>query len=120
MFTSSFLPSKSRQDSEQRHFNSQAERQDSLRPAIMYDYNNKSNEKQAKETIPTVESELVFLCNALTAFHNIINSDMELRSDQISRSVMSDSLRLHKSQHARPPCPSPTPGVHSDSPLSSQ
>ena len=32
---------------------------------------------------------------------------------------MSDSLRPHESQHARPPCPSPTPGVHSDSrPLS--
>ena len=46
----------------------------------MYDYNNKSNEKQAKETIPTLESELVFLCNVLTAFHNIINSDMELKS----------------------------------------
>ena len=38
-----------------------------------------------------------------------------IRSDQISRSVMSDSLRPHESQHARPPCPSPTPGVHSDS-----
>ena len=33
-------------------------------------------------------------------------------SVQFSRSVMSDSLRPHKSQHARPPCPSPTPGVH--------
>ena len=33
---------------------------------------------------------------------------------------MSDSLRPHKSQHARPPCPSPTPGVHSDSRPSSQ
>ena len=32
---------------------------------------------------------------------------------------MSDSLRPHESQHARPPCPSPSPGVHSDSrPLS--
>ena len=42
-----------------------------------------------------------------------------IRSDQISRSVMSDSLRPHESQHARPPCPSPTPRVHSDSrPLS--
>ena len=29
-------------------------------------------------------------------------------------SVVSDSLRPHESQHARPPCPSPTPGVHSD------
>ena len=44
-----------------------------------------------------------------------------IRSDQISgRSVMSDSLRPHESQHARPPCPSPTPGVHSDSRPSSQ
>ena len=32
-----------------------------------------------------------------------------------SRSVVSDSLRPHESQHTRPPCPSPTPGVHSDS-----
>ena len=35
--------------------------------------------------------------------------------DQISRSVVSDSLRPHESQHTRPPCPSPTPGVHWDS-----
>ena len=41
------------------------------------------------------------------------------RSVQFSRSVMSDSLWPHESQHARPPCPSPTPGDHSDSrPLS--
>ena len=37
------------------------------------------------------------------------------RSDQISCSVVSDSLRPHELQHARSPCPSPTPGVHSDS-----
>ena len=37
---------------------------------------------------------------------------MLLRSDQISHSVVSDSLRPHESQHARPPCPSPTPGPH--------
>ena len=36
-------------------------------------------------------------------------------SVQFSCSVMSDSLRSHESQHARPPCPSPTPGVHSNS-----
>ena len=34
---------------------------------------------------------------------------------QFSRSVVSDSLRPHESQHVRPPCPSPSPGVHSDS-----
>ena len=39
--------------------------------------------------------------------------------DQFS-SVMSDSLWPHESQHTRPPCPSPTPGVHSDSHPSSQ
>ena len=36
-------------------------------------------------------------------------------SVQFNRSVMSDFLRPHESQHARPPCPSPTPGVHSNS-----
>ena len=41
-------------------------------------------------------------------------------SVQFSRSVVSDSLWPHESQHARPPCPSPTPGVHSDSHPSSQ
>ena len=35
-------------------------------------------------------------------------------SVQFSCSVVSDSLQPHESQHARPPCPSPTPGVHSD------
>ena len=34
---------------------------------------------------------------------------------QFSHSVMSDSLQPHELQHARPPCPSPTPGVHSNS-----
>ena len=43
-----------------------------------------------------------------------------IQFSQFSRSVMSDSLRPHESQHTRPPCPSPTPGVHSDSRPSSQ
>ena len=38
---------------------------------------------------------------------------------QFSHSILSDSLRPNGLQHARPPCPSPTPGVYSDScPLS--
>ena len=37
------------------------------------------------------------------------------RIHQFSHSVVSDSLRPHESQHARPPCPSPTPGVYSNS-----
>ena len=36
-------------------------------------------------------------------------------SVQFSRSVVSDSLQPHESQLARPPCPSPTPGIHPDS-----
>ena len=48
---------------------------------------------------------------------NIIS--IQFSSVQFSCSVMSDSLWSHELQHARPPCPSPTPGVHSDScPLS--
>ena len=55
----------------------------------------------------------------------IISRNAEKISDKIqhqfkfSCSVMSDSLRPHGLQHARPPCPSPTPGVYSHScPLS--
>ena len=44
---------------------------------------------------------------------------MTLSSVQFSHSVLSDSLWPHEQQHTRPPCPSPTPGVHPDScPLS--
>ena len=43
-----------------------------------------------------------------------------LSSVQFSHSVVSDSLRPHELQHARPPYPSPTPGVHSNSHPSSQ
>ena len=38
-----------------------------------------------------------------------------LASVQFSRSVVSDSLWRHELQHDRPPCPSPSPGVHSNS-----
>ena len=46
--------------------------------------------------------------------------DTVLSSVQFSPSVMSDSLGPHEPQHTRPPCPSPTPGIHSNSPPSSQ
>ena len=49
-----------------------------------------------------------------------MSSFIKCRSDQISRSVVSYSSRPHESQHTRPTCPSPTPGVHWDSRPSSQ
>ena len=45
---------------------------------------------------------------------------LQISSVQFSCSVLSNSLRPHESQHARPPCPSPTPGVYSNSCPSSQ
>ena len=48
----------------------------------------------------------------LTYFQKGISN---LTSVQFSRSVVSDFLQPHELQHPRPPCPSPTPGVHSNS-----
>ena len=47
-------------------------------------------------------------------------SGIEFSSVQFSHSVMSDSFWSHELQHARPPCPSPTPGVHPNPCPSSQ
>ena len=59
-------------------------------------------------------------CQVFNIYLNFCTSFLfPIPSVQFSHSVVSDSLRPHESQHARPPCPSPTPGVHSDSrPLS--
>ena len=48
-------------------------------------------------------------------FCSIIPTWHLFSSVQFGRSVVSDSLRPHESQHTRPPCPSPTPGVHPNS-----
>ena len=57
---------------------------------------------------------LIFLKN----LHTVL--EMAISSVQFSCSVISDSLRPHELQHTRPPCPSPTPRVHSNSRPSSQ
>ena len=54
---------------------------------------------------------VIWLKRSLSTF----NLYFDYRSVQFSPSVVSDSLRPHELQHARPPCPSPTPRVHSDS-----
>ena len=54
----------------------------------------------------------VYIIKSYTHTHTHTHTHISV---QFSCSVMSDSLRPHESQHARPPCPSPTPGVHSNS-----
>ena len=51
----------------------------------------------------------------LSALSIMILFYLGFSSVQFSHSVVSNSLWPHESQHARPPCPSPTPGVHSNS-----
>ena len=54
---------------------------------------------------------------------DVSNSAILVWKDQLvqfSRSVVSDSLRPHELQHARPPCPSPSHGDHSNSHPSSR
>ena len=58
------------------------------------------------------------LCSLFWAWWCLVHG--QIRSDQISRSVVSNSLRPHESQHARPPCLSPIPRVHWDPRPSSQ
>ena len=64
------------------------------------------------------EDTSCFLNVVMNHFHMLIV--LMISSVQFSRSVVSDSLQPHESQHARPPCPSPSPRVHSDSCPSSQ
>ena len=45
------------------------------------------------------------------AWRSIVHGITKFSSVQFSHSVMSNSLRPHELQHARPPCPSPTPGA---------
>ena len=65
-----------------------------------------------------LQSSLAFFSVMLWEWTESFTSSVS--SVQISSSVVSDSLWLHESQHTRPPCPSPSPGVHSDSRPSSQ
>ena len=51
----------------------------------------------------------------LNSFHFELFAVVQFSLVQFSRSVMSDSLQPHELQYVRPPCSSPTPGVHSNS-----
>ena len=58
--------------------------------------------------------KLYVTCLESVSSHKNIVLYPGVKSDphQFSHSVMSDSLQPHEPQHTRPPCPSPTPGVH--------
>ena len=62
---------------------------------------------------------VITLCNTVHWLH-LHYKLIQFSSVQFSRSVVSNSLRPHESQHARAPCPSPSPGVHSNSHPSSR
>ena len=74
----------------------------------------------SKKLQETKTNSLLSLAILQSSWFSIYSLTFYLFSSvQFSHSVVSDSLRPHESQHARPPCPSPTPGVHSNShPLS--
>ena len=82
--------------------------------------NNEKTKREIKETIPfTTVIKIKYLgINLLKEtkdqyIENYKTLMKEISSVQFSRSVVSDSLRPHESQHARPPCSSPSPRVHS-------
>ena len=72
-----------------------------------------------REFILIMAAVKVHQCGTSNWKNQLIKNKKDL-SAQLSRSVMSNCLWPHESQHARPPCPSPFPGVHSDSRPSSQ
>ena len=65
-------------------------------------------------------AQLIWDINLYKNNFGFIRIKYVISSVQFSCSVMSDSLRPHELQHVRPPCPSPTPEVHSNSRPSSR
>ena len=72
-----------------------------------------------RETDSVCMDGCVHICVSLCVYVCVSVCICVFSSVQFSHSVVSDSLRPHRPQHARPPCPSPTPRVHTNScPLS--
>ena len=78
---------------------------------VAISFSKRSSQPRDRTCVPCVVGGLYCWATAETiAAEWEINNSVQLV--QFSRSVVSDSLRPHELQHARPPCPSPTPGVH--------
>ena len=69
---------------------------------------------QKKQNSPPTHVKAFRKIGKMGGILNVIYSNYRIPI-QFSRSVVSDSLRSHESQHSRPPCPSLTPGVYSNS-----
>ena len=78
------------------------------------------SEEELKSLLMKVKEESEEVGLKLSIQKTKVMASGPIRSDQISHSVVSNSPQPHESQHARPPCPSPTPEVHSNSRPSSQ
>ena len=67
----------------------------------------------------TTEDKMAATTSTIMSMFKAEKESKSFQLVQFSHSVVSNSLQPHESQHAWPPCPSPTPGVHSNSrPLS--
>ena len=69
----------------------------------------------SKNSLLPQRLQYTFLVNLSPSLNNAMVIHVQCRYLQISHSVMSESLQPHESQHARPPCLSPSPRVHSNS-----
>ena len=86
-------------------------------PVVMYECESQTIKKAEHQRIDAFEQ---WCWRRLLRVPWTARRSNQFSSVQFSRSAVSDSLRPHELQHSRPPCSSPSPGVHSDSRPSSQ
>ena len=87
--------------------------QKSWHTKLMVNWVNHLNYNLKKKVHEQLDKNHLFIFWVFNGTANSYNS--KIHSVQFSHSVMSDSLWPHEPQHARPPCPSLTPGVHPNS-----
>ena len=86
---------------------------------VSYSFKDLKKLRGKTNAFPPLKQEGIFLFLQNSPLHKFLVY-LYFSSVQFSRSVVFDSLRPHESKHTRPPCPSPTLRVHSDSRPSSQ
>ena len=89
-------------------------------PLLLRSQKKLENSRKTKISFCFIGYSKDFDCVDNNKADNSTRDGNQFRSVQFSRSVVFDSLQPHELQHTRPPCPSPTPGVYSNSCPSSQ